>query len=303
MMGDHARAHDSFVQAAAALGYREDWDWYQSPLRDLAGVIALAYEANEVDMARALQGRLAGSVKSPDALNTQEQARLLQAAHAMLSAAGPTRIDAKGAGSLGGARWSVGRLADAHFVNTGHGGLWRTVAVHGEPLNAPRPDGHGLSLRKQYFTIDGRPLDPARMVQGQRVVVRLSGATREARAMLLVLDDPLPAGFEIETLIKPADADDGAAQGAVFGPRPAPKPKGPFAFLGKLDETSLQEKRDDRYVAALTAPGRAAFAVAYVARAITPGDFFLPGAAASDMYRPSIAAHTGASRVAIARAK
>jgi len=303
MMGDHGRAHDSFAQAATALGYREDWDWYQSPLRDLAAVIGLAYEAGEVDMARTLQGRLEGSVKSPDALNTQEQARLLQAAHAMLAVAGPTRINATGAQGLSGSRWSVGRLADAHFVNAGRGAIWRTVTVHGEPLRAPAADGHGLSLRKQYFSIDGRPLDPSHMTQGQRVVIAISGVSHQARAMQVVLDDPLPAGFEIETLLKPSDADDGQVQGSQFGPRQAPKPKGPFAFLGKLAEPSLQEKRDDRYVAALTAAGGTDFAVAYVARAITPGDFFLPGAAASDMYRPSIAAHTSAGRVVIARAK
>ncbi|MGC1302673.1 MAG: alpha-2-macroglobulin, partial [Caulobacteraceae bacterium] len=96
MMGDRARAHDSFVQAVQGLGYQEIFDWYQSPLRDLAGVVALAYEAGETGIARSLQTRLENSVRSPDDLNTQEQARLLQAAHAMLAAAGPVRIDAKG---------------------------------------------------------------------------------------------------------------------------------------------------------------------------------------------------------------
>ncbi len=59
MMGDQARARDALQHAAAAVGYKrpllqlgpfvfvDDQDWYQSPLRDLAGVIALAYEANE----------------------------------------------------------------------------------------------------------------------------------------------------------------------------------------------------------------------------------------------------------------
>ncbi|WP_158916505.1 alpha-2-macroglobulin, partial [Caulobacter sp. S45] len=126
MMGDRARAHDSFVQAVKALGYQEPFDWYQSPLRDLAGVVALAYEAGETGIAHSLQTRLENSVRSPDDLNTQEQARLLQAAHAMLTAAGPIYIDAKGVRPLSGARWAVGRLADARFVNSGRGGLWRT---------------------------------------------------------------------------------------------------------------------------------------------------------------------------------
>ncbi|HKR88094.1 MAG TPA: alpha-2-macroglobulin family protein, partial [Phenylobacterium sp.] len=95
-MGDRVRAHDSFVQAVAALGYKDESDWYQMPLRDLAGVIALAYEAGETGIARSLQGRLENSVRAPDALNTQEQAHLLKAAQAMLAAAGPMNIQASG---------------------------------------------------------------------------------------------------------------------------------------------------------------------------------------------------------------
>ena len=50
-----------------ALGFREETDTYQSSLRDLAGVIALAYDAGEAGIARQLQGRLEGSVKDPTA--------------------------------------------------------------------------------------------------------------------------------------------------------------------------------------------------------------------------------------------
>ena len=59
--------------------------------------------------------------------------------------------------------------------------------------------------------------------------------------MLAVIDDALPAGFEVEMVLGPEDAQ-----------------KGPFRFLGELSAASAQEARDDRYVAALTVPGRAA---------------------------------------------
>ena len=68
-------------------------------------------------MARGLQGRLENAVKDPDSLNTQEQARLLQAAHFMLKAAGPIHVTATGAvplSSAGGSpRWAVGKLSAA----------------------------------------------------------------------------------------------------------------------------------------------------------------------------------------------
>ncbi|MFN3512865.1 MAG: alpha-2-macroglobulin family protein [Phenylobacterium sp.] len=287
LMGDRARARSAFRQAVRSLGHRETGDWYQSPLRDLAAVIALAYEAGETDLARSLQGRLENAVKDPDSLNTQEQARLLQAAHRMLQAAGPMRIEATGVTALspaGGApRWAVGRLAEARFVNAGQGPLWRTVTVTGAPVAAPRAEENGLSLSKRILTLEGRPADPSRLTQGQRVIVLVSGRSAQARSMALVVDDALPAGFEIETVL---GADDAQA--------------GPFRFLGELSAADVQEARDDRYVAALDLPGRSNFAFAYVARAVTPGDFLLPGAEARDMYRPSINARTAPGRAAIA---
>src|SRR5579859_7488634 len=161
-MGDRARARSALVQAVAALGFKDERDWYQSPLRDLAGVIALAYEAGEIDTARRLQGRLAGAVRDPDSLNTQEQAALLRAAHFMLRAAGPTRVLASGADPLspaGGApRWAVERPAAARFVNSGTGPIWRTVTVRGTPLTAPPAAAAGLTLAKSLSTLSGQPV-------------------------------------------------------------------------------------------------------------------------------------------------
>jgi len=286
-MGDRARARSALRQATRALGFREESDWYQSPLRDLASLIALAYEAGEPDIARGLQQRLENAVKDPDALNTQEAARLLQAAHFMFQAAGPIRIDAKGAfpqsASGGAPRWAVGRLADARFVNAGAGALWRTVTVAGTPVAPPPAEANGISVSKALLSFTGAPVDPSSLRQGDRVIVLISGRSSQARATALVVDDPLPAGFEIETVLGADDAQ-----------------SGPFKFLGKLSEADVQESRDDRYVAAMDLPGKAAFAFAYVARAVTPGDYLLPGVQARDMYRPSLQARTPAGRTTIA---
>jgi uncharacterized protein YfaS (alpha-2-macroglobulin family) len=286
MMGDRARGRDSFKQAVDALGYRAQDDWYQTPLRDTAAVIALAYEAGETDIARSLQSRLEDSVKDPDQLSTQEQARLLQAAHFMLAASGPIRIETAGVTPLvnsGGAqRWGVGKLADARFVNRGGGALWRTVTVRGAPASPPGSAAQGLSVEKSYFTMQGARVDPSHLAQGERVVVRISGRTGGGRTTPLVVDDALPAGFEIETVLSPEDASEG-----------------PFKFLGELFAVNAQEMRDDRYVASMTLPGNKGFTVAYVARAVTPGDYYLPGTEARDMYHAGVFARTAGSRVNI----
>jgi len=291
LMGDHARARSALRQAVASLGYKDpyDFDWYQSPLRDLAGVIALAYEAGESGLARGLQARLDGAVADPDHLNTQEEARLLQAAHWMLKAAGDIRIDASGATALnqsGGApRWAVGRLAEARFTNKGTGALWRTVTVRGTPLAAPGASVSGLVVTKSFFTMSGAPVNLGQVRQGDRVIVRLAGRSLQGRTVEMAVNDALPAGFEIEATLSPDDAQNG-----------------PFKFLGRLTTADAQESRDDRYVAALAVVANQPFAFAYVARAVTPGNFFLPGAEALDMYHPSLSAWSAPGRLAVAPA-
>lgn len=282
-MGDRARAHDSFLQAVKTLGYRDESDLYQSPLRDLAGVIALAYEAGELGVARDLQPRLAGAVKDPDALNTQEAAMLLKAADAMLRAAGPVRIDARGVTPTGANRWAVGRLAEARFVNLSRGPLWRTATVRGVPLAAPGAMANGLTVDKRYFTPQGQGVNLAAVAQGARIVVKISGVSRQGRNLQAVIDDALPAGFEIETVLSPEDSQ-----------------KGPYRFLGQLTEVSVQEARDDRYIAAATLAGEKPFAVAYVARAVSPGDYFLPGVSVRDMYHASVGGRSAPGRLKVA---
>jgi uncharacterized protein YfaS (alpha-2-macroglobulin family) len=288
LMGDQARARDGFDQAVKALGYRDEYDWYQSPLRDLAGVIALAYEASEPDVARRLQVRLEDAVRNPDALNTQEEARLLQAAHAMLKAAGPMHVAAQGAIPLRSAsaapRWAVGRLAAARFANQGSSALWRTVTVTGAPTSAPPPASSGLTASKSFFTLKGEYANPASLRQGERVIVLVQGRSQQARTTQVVVDDPLPAGWEIESVLSEGDAGD----------------KGPFKFLGKLSEAQLHEARDDRFVGSMALAGGKDYAFAYIVRAVTPGDFLLPGVEVRDMYRPTVAARTAARRTTIA---
>jgi uncharacterized protein YfaS (alpha-2-macroglobulin family) len=300
MMGDTSRARDAFEHAAAALGYKrpllqlgplvfvDDADWYQSPLRDLGAVIALAYEANQTDIAHGLQARLDGAVKDPDLLNTQEKAQLLRAAHFMLVAAGPMNIQATGAVVAMPAagltpRWAVnGRLADAHFVNAGGKAIWRTVTVRGTPIEPPGPEQHGVSVEKTYFAFSGGAANMASVKQGDRIIVRIAGGSQQGRTVALAINDALPAGFEIESVLGPDDAD-----------------KGPFKFLGTLTTPKVQESRDDRYVAALDLGGNKTFAVAYVARAVTPGDFYLPGAEILDMYHAGVNARSGGGRLQI----
>jgi uncharacterized protein YfaS (alpha-2-macroglobulin family) len=155
--------------------------------------------------------------------------------------------------------------------------------VRGTPVAAPGAEANGISVSKRLFSMNGGAIDPAQIHQGDRVIVLVSGRSMQARSTALVVDDALPAGFEIETTLGADDAQNG-----------------PFKFLGELTNPDVQESRDDRYIAALDLGGEKPFAMAYVARAVTPGEFFLPGAIAKDMYRPSLNARSEAGRITVA---
>ena len=146
-----------------------------------------------------------------------------------------------------------------------------------------------MGLEKLLYSVTGSRVDPSQIHQGQRLIVRITGTPFSRQDMTAIIDDALPAGFEIESVLSPEDA---AGQKGVAS--------GPFAFIGKLSSASVQEKRDDRYVGAVKITQGGSFTLAYIVRAVTPGDFFLPGAVAQDMYRPQVNARTAPGRIKIA---
>ncbi|MEZ5996323.1 MAG: alpha-2-macroglobulin [Hyphomonadaceae bacterium] len=291
-MGDRARARHAFQMAENALGYRNTGDWYQTPLRDLAGVLALTAEAGDTEMVDRLRRRLERDAPEAQRLMTQEQVQLLLAANALLEGAGPVNVTLNGE-ELAGRRV----MADAQrlatglvFRNAARGPVWRTVALSGAPREAPPSMQAGYAIDKRVFTLDGATANLNSIRQGDRVVVVLAGQPEGARNFPTVLVDLLPAGLEIETLLGPADGANTRWDGTVN--------TGPFAWIGQITGTQVQEARDDRFVA--SANLRGAFRFAYIARAVTPGRYTLPAAQVEDMYRPGVMARTSTGSITIA---
>lgn len=287
-LGDEARANSAFDAAVAALGYENDGDWYQSPRRDLAAVMALAAEAGRFEIVERLSDRLPRDLPEPARLTTQEKAWLILAADAL---AGEGDTLAVRYGDEAGRRavtLDADGLANARaFENTGDTPLFLTVLTRGAPEGPPPAASEQLRLDKSITDTAGRPVGAA-VAQGDRLVVALTLRPERAALASYVIADLLPAGFEIEAVLRPEDAG----------------PGGPYGFLGTLDQAQISEARDDRFVAALEArrtqsgePVR----LAYLVRAVTPGDFALPGAVAEDMYKPEVFARTRAGRVRIER--
>ncbi len=98
---------------------------------------------------------------------------------------------------------------------------------------------------------------------------------RRGPARTLVVD-LLPAGFEIET----ATVSKGRSTAD-------------YSWLQELTDATYTEERDDRYIAALDlANGAAEFTLAYVVRAVTPGEFKYPALVVEDMYEPETSGRT-----------
>jgi uncharacterized protein YfaS (alpha-2-macroglobulin family) len=292
-LGDRARSRNAFRLAERALGYRNTGDWYQTPLRDLAGVLALAAEAGETDLVDRLRRRLERDAPDAGQLMTQEQVRLLLAANALLERAGPVSVTLNGQ-SLTERRVMADarRLAEGlAFRNAARGPVWRTLQTSGPTREAPPAMQAGYQLDKRVFRMDGSLADLGSVRQGDRVVVVVSGKPEGARNYPTVLVDMLPAGLEIETLLGPQD---GSGEVRYDGTRNS----GPFAWIGQITYTEVAESRDDRFVASANLRGE--FRYAYIARAVTPGRFTMPAAQVEDMYRPGVMARTGAGSITIA---
>ncbi|NHK27045.1 alpha-2-macroglobulin family protein [Parvularcula flava] len=298
LMGDRARANRAFELAAETIGYSNRENYYQSPLRDVAAMIPLAAEVGAEALVTQLTEDLEGMQSEASYLNTQEKAFLLLASATLLDRAGEVTIAMNGAEATGQTTPAFDLLpaditGEVTFTNAGQGTVYRSVAVFGTPVEAPPAVNEGFTLSKSVFTLDGQSASLGSVSQNDRYVIALSGQPQDQLLHAAVIVDMLPPGFEIESVLTPGDAGE----------------EGIYRWLGDLSYTKVAEARDDRFVAALDVrrnadrAGSGQFALAYVVRAVTPGEYVFPGAVVEDMYRPGIFARTGAGRLAVAPAQ
>lgn len=263
---------------------------YGSDLRDDALALATAAEDRLLPPADLLPlaERTARRAAAERWLSTQEQAWLLRAAAAL---GGDGAIEASLAGERLAGPGPLARelpllpgTAELELRNTGSGPLYAAVGVSGVPSTGGPALSRGFTLERRLLSPRGEPLDPARLRQNQQVVVLLEGRAAEPGFHRALLVDLLPAGLELESV---------RLQGSPALDQ--------LAWLEELDEPLFVGLRDDRWVAAFDlTPRRPEFRLAYLARAVTPGSYVLPGAQVEDMYAPALVARTATGRLAVA---
>ncbi|MEM9582230.1 MAG: alpha-2-macroglobulin family protein [Pseudomonadota bacterium] len=279
------RLADARLQKAQPEGQR--WrDDYGTNLRDAAAVLTLAVEAgsNAINLER-ISAQVAPTLGEVRGRSTQESVWSLLAANALLD-----RSD--GSLSLNGApvRGPLVQVLEQDaqtpvaIQNTGTSGTVVTLTTFGVPAQPEPQGGNGYRIDRAYFTLDGEAASPAEIRSGERLVAVLTVQPFNTGEGRLMINDPLPAGFEIDNpnLLNAGDVR-------------------ALDWLKLSTRIQNTEFRQDRFLAAVDHGGTQAFQLAYIVRAIAPGSYHHPAASVEDMYRPAYRARTETGRVVVTK--
>ena len=295
MLGDRGRAERVYAAALRSIGApvleygRTD---YGSMLRDAAALVTLATEGGA---ARATILSAVQKVEEARGLtsytSTQENAWMVLAARAIAKDATNVSLDIAGEktqGALNRRFRADGLAAPVRVTNTSDGALQAVVTVSGAPLVPEPAADRGFKIERLYFTLDGKPANPARAKQNDRFAVVLKITEPKPTFARVMVVDYLPAGFEIDN---PRLVSSGET--------------GTLSWIENAQEPVNSEFRDDRFSAAFErkAEDPAVFTVAYVVRAVSPGRYVHPQAFVEDMYRPDRFGRTASGTVEVTAAK
>ena len=278
---DKPRAESAFQSALAAPARTWWYKDYGSAMRDQLAVVVLMKESGvPASQITTMTGQLPGADLKPASLSTQESAWALAAAAVLGKDGQPAHIRLNGA-DMTAPSVTVAMTGPITVRNLGDKPIWRTVSITGVPKDPPPAARAGMRVSRKFLRDDGSPLDLDNLKQNTSFVLLLEGKAEDGQAHQALVSQGLPAGWEIVGRLN---------EGAVPG----------MAWLDQLSPMTAQPAADDRYAAVLdlaaNAPG---FRVAVRLRAVTPGEFELPGAEVSDMYRPGVFARQAVGRIKV----
>ena len=147
------------------------------------------------------------------------------------------------------------------IANTGASAVQAVVTAVAAPAQPLPAGGDGFAIERTYYRLDGSEANVTEVTQNERFVVVLKITEQNDWPSRVLVNDLLPAGFEIDNprLVNSANLSN-------------------FAWLEQTEAAHL-EFRDDRFVAAFDRDRRSGreFTLAYVVRAVTPGVYRAPG--------------------------
>ncbi|GAB5447141.1 alpha-2-macroglobulin family protein [Gymnodinialimonas sp.] len=289
MYGDQPRADAMFIAGFGRLslpGLTEDTNsWrvdYGSRRRDADGLIALAAGAGSTTVNLPAYAVEIGP--SEGGTSTQEAVWALLAAHALIDNPTAQGLMMDGAPIVGPYVQVLDDTAQTRVIeNTGTRDEVITLSRFGRPDGPTEAFGNGYRIEREYLTLEGEPVDPAQVTQGTRLVTLLTVINTGAPDGRLMVDDPLPAGFEIDNPNLLQSGDVRALDGVDLGVAP-----------------EMSEFRAERFLSAVDMRyGVERIRMAYIVRAVSPGNFHHPAAMVEDMYRPTYRAQTASGRISV----
>jgi uncharacterized protein YfaS (alpha-2-macroglobulin family) len=296
MLGDRARAERVYAAALASIAPRPVLDYgrsdYGSVLRDASALVTLASEGG------APRPTITGAVERVEAArnltpytSTQENAWMVLAARALAKDAQAVTLDVGGERTHGALNRNL-RASDLQqpltLTNAGESPVQVVVTVSGAPV-VPEPAAErGFKIERTYYTLDGKPADPAKAKQNDRFAVVLKIIEPQPQFGRIIVADYLPAGFEIDNPRLVSSGDTGT-----------------LAWITDAQQPVNAEFRDDRFSAAFErkSDDASVFTVAYVVRAVSPGRYVHPQAYVEDMYQPDRFGRTATGTIEVTAAK
>ena len=165
------------------------------------------------------------------------------------------------------------------LANDGPGPLYLSGQFTGVSLVAENDAEHGVKAKREYFNSAGQPLDPSTLKQGDLVIVRITVDTLGRELDQLVVEDLLPAGWEIENPNLMTTST-------------------PVWLRNQSELARYRDARDDRMLFFTGVVGSPSY-FHYAARAVTPGVFRHPPLTVSGMYDPEIRSVSGGGEVRV----
>jgi len=285
LYNEQQRSKSTFASAmdlatrSLSVNYKNDY--YGSLLRDGAAMLSLVAETPSLAASTSqLIDFIDSEIGYRTFTSTQEDAWLVLAARAVEEADRSLQLSVNGHLTWGALHRKISGEAlidnPMMIVNQAEHPVEVVVTKYASPLNPYPAAGHGFSIKRQYYRLDGTEATLTNARQNERFVVVLTVSEFNRYASQILVSDLLPGGFEIDNpnLVKSAQLEN-------------------FSWLGET-RASHVEFRNDRFVAAFKRGSSEprTFNFAYVVRAVTPGRFSHPAASVEDMYRPENFART-----------
>jgi len=292
LMGDTDRS-TALINEAINAPYQQRYDsTYGTKIRDKAMIINLLLEHQLANSwAKKLAFELWEQVQERRWFSTQERLALVLADHQLakhfdvefnyqLAVAGTTYT---GPDDLSAFYRVDGKVINqTTLTNAASQALYVNTISQGYPTSPPAFEEKGLTIRRDYYDMQGQVVDVAGVTSGERFLVRIRVQAKYKNLSDIMVVDLLPAGFEIERgeLGEQLDLYGVNIDGKSLSQR----------VSNYRNIVDYQGYRDDRYIASVSVTYHHETELYYIVQAVTPGSYILPPVMAESMYRDDIRA-------------